>query len=201
VVNRLKAETACGVCGASFVLRDREYYARASHWNGNACRNSINVSRKLVDSVMLDGLREDLADPAVVAEVEKRVRRLLKQRKAPKPAKQRKRIAEPQSEIDNLTDAIAKGMLRASPLPDSPYRRVHNVDCPSGIASGQEPPFTCSKDDARNDGYQSTGDAVQRRARGDEIPKGTFEDARHRPREKKASNSSTPKSGDGFHSA
>ena len=51
-------------------------------------------------------------------------------------------------------------------------------------ANDQEPPFTRSKDDARNDRSQSAGDPVQRRARGDEIPKGTFEDARHRPREK-----------------
>jgi site-specific DNA recombinase len=38
----------CDVCGASFVLRNREYYACASHWNGAACSNSINVPRSLV---------------------------------------------------------------------------------------------------------------------------------------------------------
>lgn len=53
----------CDVCGAAFTLRKREFYCCASHWHGAACSNSINVSRHLVQDVMLDGIREDLGDP------------------------------------------------------------------------------------------------------------------------------------------
>src|ERR1017187_7744634 len=44
---------SCGVCDASFVLRNRTAYACASYWNGAACTNSINVSRSVVQDVML----------------------------------------------------------------------------------------------------------------------------------------------------
>ena len=105
---------ACGVCGASFVLRNREHYCCASHWNGRACPNSMNVSRKVAEAVLLEGIRDDLRDPRVIAEVERRVRAALKQRRAPK-ANHGRRIAELTSEVQNLVNAIAGGMLKASP--------------------------------------------------------------------------------------
>jgi hypothetical protein len=63
---------------------------------------------------MLDGIREDLADPDVIAEVERRVRATLKARRQPQVGN-RERIGELQQQIANLTDAIAGGMLRSSP--------------------------------------------------------------------------------------
>ncbi|TLZ59058.1 MAG: hypothetical protein E6K20_16700, partial [Gammaproteobacteria bacterium] len=104
----------CDVCGASFVLRNREYYACASHWNGAACSNSINVPRALVQDILLAGIKEDLADPAVIEEVEHRVRAVTRQQRQPK-ADHGKRIAELKREIDNLADAVAAGMLKSSP--------------------------------------------------------------------------------------
>jgi hypothetical protein len=68
----------CGICSGSFVMRNRAYYACASHWHGRACTNSINVSRSLVEAVLLDGLRDDLESPAVIADVERRVPAALK---------------------------------------------------------------------------------------------------------------------------
>jgi len=53
----------CKVCGASVVVRNREYYACASHWHGAACANTINVARSVVQDVMLDGIRKDRARP------------------------------------------------------------------------------------------------------------------------------------------
>src|SRR5262249_53253216 len=70
----------CDVCGASFTLRNREFYCCASHWHGAACSNTINVSRTLVQDIILGGIRDDLADPEVIAEVEKRVRAVVRQR-------------------------------------------------------------------------------------------------------------------------
>jgi ribosomal protein L29 len=101
---------ACDLCGASFVLRNREYYACASHWHGGACANTINVAKSVVQDVMLDGIREDLADSAVVDEVERRVRAALrKSRQA--PADNGMRIAQLEREAANIADAIARGLL------------------------------------------------------------------------------------------
>jgi site-specific DNA recombinase len=54
----------CGICSASFVLRNREYYCCASWWNGAACTNVLNISRKLVEQILLAGIREDLRNPS-----------------------------------------------------------------------------------------------------------------------------------------
>jgi len=70
---------------ASFTLRNREFYCCASHWHGAACSNTINVSRKLVQDVILGGLREDLKDTEVIAEVERRVRAAVRRREQRQP--------------------------------------------------------------------------------------------------------------------
>jgi site-specific DNA recombinase len=103
------------VCEASFVLRNRTAYACASHWNSAACSNTINVSSGVVQAVMLGGMREDLTDPAIIDEVE---RRFLAMRRREQPAiavDHGRRIAQLQTEIDNLIQAIATGALRSSP--------------------------------------------------------------------------------------
>lgn len=105
----------CDVCGASFVLRNREYYCCASHWNGASCANTLNVSRALVQDIVIAGIREDLADPEVIAEVEKRVRAVVQDRQRSPRANHGKRIAELRREVGNLTDAVAAGMLKSSP--------------------------------------------------------------------------------------
>jgi DNA invertase Pin-like site-specific DNA recombinase len=104
---------ACDVCGASFVLRNRDYYACASHWNGAACSNGINVSRQLVQNVLIAGIRSDLQDEEVLDEIERRVRAAL--RKSKPQSDHGDRIRELGREIENLTDAIASGMLKHSP--------------------------------------------------------------------------------------
>jgi Recombinase zinc beta ribbon domain len=107
---------ACDLCGASFVLRNREYYACASHWNSGACSNTINVPRLLVQQVMLAGIREDLADPAVIAEIERRVQAVTRQQQQRQPkAEHGKRIAQLTREVSNLADAVAGGLLKTSP--------------------------------------------------------------------------------------
>lgn len=99
----------CDVCKASFVLQNREYYSCATHWNGGGCSNTIKLPRSVVQEVMLDGIREDLADPAVIDEVERRFRAAL--RRSEKPVDNRKRIAQLEREIANVTNAIASGLL------------------------------------------------------------------------------------------
>ena len=104
----------CAECDAAFTLRNRDYYCCASYWNGDACTNTINVSRKLVQDIIVSGIREDLQDPEVIGEVEKGVRAAIREQQRGKPANG-KRIAELRREVENLVAAIASGALRSSP--------------------------------------------------------------------------------------
>jgi site-specific DNA recombinase len=117
---------ACARCDASFTLRNRDYYACASWWNGRACSNHINVSRHLVQEVMMAGIREDLHDPAIIDEVEKRYYAAERQRSDVSPAQQAdgRRIAGLEREIANLIDAITQGALRSSPALAERLRRA-----------------------------------------------------------------------------
>jgi site-specific DNA recombinase len=105
---------ACGVCGNSFVLRNRASYACGSYWNGRACTNSLNVSRQFIEGEMTTGIQEDLECEEVVRTVEGYVREGLKRATRPK-ADPAPRIAALQQEIANLADAVAAGLLRSSP--------------------------------------------------------------------------------------
>ena len=102
----------CGNCGSKFTIRNPRSYACASWINGQACSNRLQVRRDLVERRLLAQVTEDLSDPAIVAHVEKELRRRLKVRQ-PKTDPARRRELE--REIDNLVAAIATGALRSSP--------------------------------------------------------------------------------------
>ena len=130
-VNRMKFFTAylfsgllkCGVCDASFVLRNRDYYCCGSYRNGAACSNEINVSCKFVEDILLAGIRQDLADPSLIEEVAARVRDAL--RRSEQPAVDNgQHISQVESEITSLTDAI--GLLRYSPALGEPLRATES---------------------------------------------------------------------------
>jgi len=102
---------SCAVCEAAFVLRNRTCYACATHWNGLACSNTINVSRDLVRDVVLSGIREDLRDPAITDEIERRFAAALRRQQQPATAADHKRVAQLQSEVDNCVSAITSGLF------------------------------------------------------------------------------------------
>jgi len=103
----------CGICDASFSMSNKERYQCSSHMFGRACSNTLSVRRELVESRILDGLKSDLQDARIIAEVEARCRRAANAK--PKPADHGKRLAELEREISNLTDAICAGLLKSSP--------------------------------------------------------------------------------------
>lgn len=101
----------CGICGASFSLADKNFYACSSHIFGAACSNTLRVRRSLVESRILEGLKADLLDAEVIVEIERRLRHALA---AKKPKDNSAKIATLRKQIDNLTDAIANGLLASS---------------------------------------------------------------------------------------
>ncbi len=105
----------CGTCGAGFVMADRRHYACASRIGGGAaaCSNDARVNRSIVEAGLLAGIKRDVLRPELLAEIQRRVRKVLAAgENQPGPEK---RIAALRAEIANLTDAIASGVLKASP--------------------------------------------------------------------------------------
>lgn len=104
----------CADCGARMVMADARSYQCAGHLYGRGCENNIRVRRDVVEDRLLSSVKRDLLTPGVVEEVR---RRLVKSINAPKKAAPSPvaRVKALRAEIQNLTDAIAAGMLRASP--------------------------------------------------------------------------------------
>lgn len=106
----------CGSCGSSMVVSGGHYYACSTRVNGgrSACSNDVRIALKVVEPLLLDDLRQSLRDPAAMAETRRRLRQRLHARNvAPKVTEAQVQRAE--REVANLTDAIATGVLRASP--------------------------------------------------------------------------------------
>jgi hypothetical protein len=103
----------CGQCGSNYVIAGARHYACASYVNGNACKNTVRVRRDLVENALLDGIRKDLLSAEAIREACRRVRAKLRQQKQGRDLAEQ--ITEVQSEVDNLSEAVATGALRTSP--------------------------------------------------------------------------------------
>jgi site-specific DNA recombinase len=98
----------CSVCGGTFTLRNGSCYQCVRHQDGgeHACALKLMVPRERVEHRILSCIETDLLNPARLAELEARYRA-----EAAKPVDHSQRIATLESEIQNLTNAIAKGLL------------------------------------------------------------------------------------------
>lgn len=105
----------CGACGSSYAIAGVDRYACSGHTNGGdaLCPNNAMVRRQAVEREVVAGLKRQMRDPAVLDEICRRVRALRSQK--PKAPDHRARIGQLKHEIENLADAIASGVLRASP--------------------------------------------------------------------------------------
>lgn len=106
----------CAECGSAFAIVGREVYGCSGYQNGGKalCGNNARLRRPDVEREVTAGLKRGMASPAVIDEICRRTRAALRSRATTKPDN-RGRIATLETEIRNLTDAIAGGLLRASP--------------------------------------------------------------------------------------
>jgi site-specific DNA recombinase len=106
----------CGQCGANFVMVDATRFGCSSHKHGGraACANDFRVQQPLLEDGLLDGIRRELLSPEAIEEFRRRVARRLTEQSR-KPEGQSERLAEIEREVENLIDAIARGVLRTSP--------------------------------------------------------------------------------------
>jgi site-specific DNA recombinase len=108
----------CGICGGSMVIIGGQgkwkTYGCATHKDGGeaACSNGLTAKLPIVEARLLRRVKEDLFTPELAAEVERRYARAAARQ--PKQPANDKRIAELTAEVENLTEAIAGGALRAS---------------------------------------------------------------------------------------
>jgi site-specific DNA recombinase len=106
----------CGQCGANFVMVNASFYGCSSYKHGGpaVCPNNLYIKRTTVEEGLMIGIRRKLLAPEVVAEFERRFAKRAAEQ-ARKPNQRVKRMAELDREVANLADAIANGLLRASP--------------------------------------------------------------------------------------
>jgi hypothetical protein len=83
-------------------------------WRGG-CSNSARLHREKAEEGVLDGVRRQFLDPAVLKEAKRRARALIRARTAKPVQSHLPRLKELQAQIENLCDAVAQGVLRASP--------------------------------------------------------------------------------------
>jgi site-specific DNA recombinase len=111
----------CGICGSSLVIigGQNQYraYGCSGHKDGGTtvCVNGITVRKDLLESRLLVPIKTGLLTPERVAAIEQRVNQ--KHAKRPKIVDNLARIRELREQIGNMTEAIASGLLKASPAP------------------------------------------------------------------------------------
>ena len=109
----------CAQCGANYVMISRYQYGCSSYINGglHACGNKLRVARTLVEELLLDGIKNKLFSPKLLAEYEREAARLLqeeKRRQHPDTEKTRAALAGVERDIENLLAAIKVGILTPS---------------------------------------------------------------------------------------
>ncbi|MEY4763135.1 MAG: hypothetical protein RLZZ200_2991, partial [Pseudomonadota bacterium] len=105
----------CDACGSRFVMADDRSYICSGNLYGRGCTVRLRVRRSVVEDKILQSVREDLLSPEVLQEVRARLAKAVQQRSTEPAARPTAaRIRALKTEIGNLTDAIAGGMLRAS---------------------------------------------------------------------------------------
>lgn len=108
----------CSVCGASYQLNGAMHYACSGHLNGgpNCCANSARLHREKAEAGVMEGISRIYLQSDALEEAQRRARALIKARAAKRePDTRAPRIKALKTEIGNLTDAIAQGVLRSSP--------------------------------------------------------------------------------------
>jgi site-specific DNA recombinase len=106
----------CWKCGSNYVICGRVIYGCSANVNGGAtrCTNDARMRRRDVEEALVRGIKRELLTPAAIKETCRQVRELiLKPREA--PPNHKARISDLKFQIENVMEAIASGMMKASP--------------------------------------------------------------------------------------
>lgn len=105
----------CSQCGSNYIICGRDMYGCAGNLNGGStmCPNNARVRRHALEREALRGIKAQLSAPEAIEEICRQVRMLLKKPRAPAP-NYSVQIGELRAQINNLAEAIATGLMRAS---------------------------------------------------------------------------------------
>ena len=104
----------CGACGGKYVIVDQQRYG-CSTWlyrGISVCQNTVKVSRTLVETLLLEGIKGDLFTEEALDVFKKETARLLAERRhaaSPDFAQTKTRLAQVEQQIANMLTAIKDG--------------------------------------------------------------------------------------------
>jgi DNA invertase Pin-like site-specific DNA recombinase len=108
---------ACVCCGANYMMMSDSRYGCSAARNRGTCTNRKTIRREEVETRMLDGLRERLMAPdlvaAFVAEYQREMDRAMKEERVERD-QQSRQLDQITREIDNIVAAIGQGMFHES---------------------------------------------------------------------------------------
>ena len=105
----------CDVCGGNYTIRDSRSYGCLSHWDGNACTNSISIRKGEVEEKLLRGADTGLAALLAPARVERMAKEMQRyyvervramQTRATEAPKELRELA---ARIERLRERLRKG--------------------------------------------------------------------------------------------
>ena len=136
----------CGVCGAGYIRRDRDYWGCSRHRDGGGCSNNRTIKDATYQAKVLQWLQTELLAPDLVAhyvrEYHKHHARRLGEARKQKSQFER-RQAEAQRKIDRLVSIISEGggefaeireaLAKAKSERDEAVKQLAQIDAPSII--------------------------------------------------------------------
>jgi site-specific DNA recombinase len=105
----------CSYCRSNYVICGRDVYGCAANKNGGStmCSNDARIRRQAAENEVLLGITLELLTPEAIEAICSEVRALLRKPKPP-AVNNAAQIKLLRAQIDNLTDAIANGVMRPS---------------------------------------------------------------------------------------
>ncbi|MCV2880370.1 recombinase family protein [Sedimentimonas flavescens] len=107
----------CGCCGANYILVNALKYGCSANRNRGTCPNRATIRRAEVETRVLDGLKDHLLHPDLLAAfVEEFQREMRKEQHSSETERKtaEARLTKLEKEISNLIDAVANGMFHQS---------------------------------------------------------------------------------------
>jgi hypothetical protein len=107
----------CGYCGGGYTIIGKDRYGCAARKQKGTCDNGRTITRREIESRVLDGLKERLLAPDLIAEfmtaMQEQVDSLHRERKA-NDAKRVRKLAEIDRKVSGMMRAIEDGLYEPS---------------------------------------------------------------------------------------
>ena len=104
----------CGCCGGGYTIVGKTHYGCANRRNKGTCDNRLSIKRADLETRVLSGLKDQLLDPNLIAEIvssyQKEYNRLTAETTKDKAISERE-LAKVIKQIDKIVEAITEGMF------------------------------------------------------------------------------------------